>query len=78
MMTLPISNISFGLPVRKMINIPFMILAMAAGMDGGILDPTNRDLYGMLLATNALLGEDEYCMEYLEGYRDELFGPIKA
>ena len=73
-----VSNISFGLPVRKMINIPFMILAMAAGMDGGILDPTNRDLYGMLLATNALLGEDEYCMEYLEGYRDELFGPIKA
>ena len=72
-----VSNISFGLPVRKMINIPFMILAMQAGMDGGILDPTNRDLYGMLLATNALLGEDEYCMDYLEAYRDNLFGPIK-
>ena len=72
-----VSNISFGLPVRKMFNIPFMVLAMQAGMDGGILDPTNRDLYGMLLATNALLGEDEYCMDYLEAYRDELFGPIK-
>ncbi|MBQ3301361.1 MAG: dihydropteroate synthase, partial [Eggerthellaceae bacterium] len=46
-----VSNISFGLPVRKMINLPFMVLAMQAGMDGGILDPTNRDLYGMLLAT---------------------------
>lgn len=73
-----VSNISFGLPVRKMVNIPFMVLAMAAGMDGGILDPTNRDLYGMLLATNALLGEDEFCMDYIEAYRDGLFGPVKA
>ena len=72
-----VSNISFGLPVRKMINIPFMILAMQAGMDGGILDPTNRDLRGMLYATEALLGEDEFCMEYLDGYREGLFGPKK-
>ena len=72
-----VSNISFGLPVRKMIDIPFMILAMAAGMDGGILDPTSRDLCGMLHATNALLGDDEFCMDYLEAYRDGLFGPIK-
>jgi 5-methyltetrahydrofolate--homocysteine methyltransferase len=72
-----VSNISFGLPVRKMINIPFMILAMNAGMDGGILDPTSRDLCGMLHATEALFGEDDYCMEYLEAYRDGLFGPIK-
>ena len=72
-----VSNISFNLPVRKMINIPFMILAMAAGMDGGILDPTSRDLCGMLHATNALLGDDEFCMDYLEAYRDGLFGPIK-
>ena len=52
-----VSNISFGLPVRKMINIPFMVLAMQAGMDGGILDPTNRDMCGVMYATEALLGE---------------------
>ena len=72
-----VSNISFGLPVRKMINIPFMVLAMQAGMDGGILDPTNRDMLGVIYATEALLGEDEYCMEYLDAYRENLFGPIK-
>ena len=71
-----LSNISFGLPVRKMINIPFMVLAMAAGMDSAIMDPTSRDMNGVLHATEALLGEDEFCMEYLEAYRDNLFGPI--
>ena len=40
-------------------------------------DTLRAELYGMLLATNALLGEDEYCMDYLEAYRDNLFGPIK-
>jgi len=50
---------------------------MQAGMDGGIMDPTNRDLLGVAYATEALLGEDEYCMEYLDAYRENLFGPIK-
>ncbi|HAM16638.1 MAG TPA: methyltetrahydrofolate--corrinoid methyltransferase [Eggerthellaceae bacterium] len=71
-----LSNISFGLPVRKMINMPFMTLCMAAGMDAAVMDPTNRDMNGVMHATEALLGEDEFCMEYLEAYRDNLFGPI--
>ena len=49
---------------------------MAAGMDSAIMDPTSRDMNGVLHATEALLGEDEFCMEYLEAYRDNLFGPI--
>ena len=39
--------------------------------------PLWGDLCGMLHATNALLGDDEFCMDYLEAYRDGLFGPIK-
>ncbi|NTU89529.1 MAG: dihydropteroate synthase, partial [Actinobacteria bacterium] len=73
-----LSNISFGLPVRKMINMGFMVLAMEAGMDSAIIDPTNRDLMGLIYATPALLGDDEYCLEYIEGYRDNLFGPVQA
>ena len=48
-----------------------------AGLDSGILDPTNRDLMGMIFATSALLGEDDFCMEYIEAYRDGIFGPKK-
>ncbi len=70
-----LSNISYGLPVRKMLNMAFMTLAMQAGMDSAIVDPTNRDMMGVIFATQALLGEDDYCMEYISAYRDNLFGP---
>ncbi|MBE6473449.1 MAG: methyltetrahydrofolate cobalamin methyltransferase [Coriobacteriaceae bacterium] len=71
-----LSNISFGLPGRKFINMPFLVLAMAAGMDSAIMDPTNRDLNGVLHGADALLGEDEYCLEYIDAYRENLFGPL--
>lgn len=72
------SNISFNLPARKLVNQAFCILAMNAGMDSGILDPTNQDLLGMIYATEALLGQDEYCLNYIEAFRDGLFGQKKA
>jgi len=50
---------------------------MNAGMDSGILDPTNQDLLGMIYSTEALLGRDEYCMEYIGAYRGSLFGQKK-
>ena len=71
-----LSNISFGLPVRKMLNMAFMTLAMQAGMDSAIVDPTNRDMMGIIFATQALLGEDDYCGEYIGAYRENLFGPL--
>lgn len=71
-----VSNISFNLPVRKMVNMGFVVLAMNAGLDSAILDPTNRDLMGIIFATEALLGEDDYCMEYIGAYREGIFGPI--
>ena len=58
-----LSNISFGLPVRKNINQAFMVLAMNAGMDSAIVDPTNKNMIGMIYATNALLERDEYCLQ---------------
>ena len=75
--TAAISNISFNLPVRKLINLGFVVLAMNAGLDSGILDPTNRDMLGLIYATEALLGEDDYCMEYIGAYREGLIGPVK-
>lgn len=71
------SNISFNLPVRKLVNQAFIVMAMNAGMDSGIINPLNRDLMGMIFATEALLGMDEYCVEYIGAYREGIFGPQK-
>lgn len=68
-----LSNVSYGLPARKMVNMAFLALAMRTGMDSAIMDPTNPDLNGVLHATAALLGEDEFCLDYIEAYRDGLF-----
>ena len=70
-----VSNISFNLPARKLVNIGFTCLAMKAGLDSAIFDPTNRDLLGVIFATEALLGNDDFCMEYIDGFRDGLYGP---
>ncbi len=153
-----VSNISFNLPVRKLINQGFTILAMLCGLDSGIFDPLNKDLMGLIAATEAILamggasddmdlkaveakvgperakyvlpvyavlglkkgfiepdddddpdmeglrdqlmekaaegvqerdllgilyaawalmGEDDFCMNYISAYRDEMFGPVK-
>ena len=74
-----VSNISFNLPGRKLINQAFAVLSMSAGLDSAIFDPLNKDLLGMIYATEALLGKDEYCMEYIGAFRAGLFGtpPVK-
>jgi 5-methyltetrahydrofolate--homocysteine methyltransferase len=68
------SNISFNLPARKYVNRAFIILAMGAGMDSAILDPLNRDMMGLIYATEALLGQDELCIEYINAFRAGIFG----
>ncbi|MDO5134939.1 MAG: methyltetrahydrofolate cobalamin methyltransferase [Eubacteriales bacterium] len=75
--TAAISNISFNLPIRKLLNQGFLVLAMNAGLDSAIMDPTNRDMMGLVFATEALLGLDDYCMEYIGAYREGLIGPLK-
>jgi 5-methyltetrahydrofolate--homocysteine methyltransferase len=69
-----LSNISYGLPYRKAINRSFLTLAMAAGMDSAIMDPTSEDMRAALYAADALLGNDDYCMNYLQAYRNGLLG----
>lgn len=75
--TAAVSNISFQLPARKLINWGFLVLAMNAGLDSAILDLTNRDILGLSYAAEALLGRDDYCMEYIKAYRTDLIGPIR-
>ncbi|MDR1098859.1 MAG: dihydropteroate synthase [Treponema sp.] len=70
-----LSNISFGMPYRRAVNQQFLALAMSAGMDSVILDPTSGDMQAALYATEALLGRDKHCRSYLQAYRRGIFGP---
>jgi cobalamin-dependent methionine synthase I len=65
-----LSNVSFGLPARKILNQSFLVAAMAAGMDGAIVDPLDKKLMSFVYATEALLGKDDYCMEFLTKFRE--------
>ncbi|MDR1440713.1 MAG: methyltetrahydrofolate cobalamin methyltransferase [Clostridiales bacterium] len=74
-----LSNVSFGMPLRKYINQTFLVLAMGAGMDCAIMDPTLPEMRTSLYAAEMLLGRDEYCAEFLGAYREGVIGqPPKA
>ena len=68
-----LSNISFGLPKRKLINKAFLVLALGAGMDAAIMDPTDKEMLAALRATETLLGRDPYCVQYLKAFREGRF-----
>ena len=73
------SNVSFGLPARKLLNDMFVLLAVEAGADSGILDPVASPPEAILaidradpnykLAEDVLMGRDEHCMEYIRAWR---------
>ena len=65
-----LSNVSFGLPRRGVINETFLACAMARGVDAAIMDITNPSMKLHLRAAEMLFGQDEYCMEYLNAYRE--------
>lgn len=64
-----LSNISFGLPARSLINRTFLALAINAGLDTAIIDPNDRDLQAAVYATDLLLGQDKNCLRYTRAYR---------
>ncbi len=68
------SNVSFGLPKRKYVNAAFLTAAIGAGLDTAIMDITSPDAKMALLAAELVYGDDEYCMEYLNGYRQAFKG----
>lgn len=72
------SNISFGMPLRSMVNQAFMVLTVQAGLDSAIVDPENRDLVGMTLAAEALMGLDRHCMTFNKAVRVGKIGPPKT
>jgi len=69
-----LSNVSFGLPARNLVNRVFLTLALAAGLDSAIMDPFDRALREELLAAELVLGRDPYCRNYTRAYRQGLIG----
>ena len=68
-----LSNISYGLPARRLINRHFLGLALARGLSAAILDPTDAEIMSALAAVTMLLGKDEYCSQYIDAFERGLF-----
>ena len=66
-----LTNVSFGLPVRRLINRTFLVAAMSQGLDSAIIDPTDRELMAGLVAAEAILDRDKFCAGYITAYRQE-------
>jgi 5-methyltetrahydrofolate--homocysteine methyltransferase len=65
-----LSNVSFGLPVRHLLNRTFLSLVMKSGLDAAIVDPTDGRLMSTLRAAAVLLGQDTYCQGYTRAFRE--------
>ncbi|MDF1591906.1 MAG: dihydropteroate synthase [Desulfobacterales bacterium] len=68
--TCGLTNVSYGLPGRKLVNRTFLTAAILRGLDSVIMDPTDRQLYGALKAALAVSGRDEFCMGLIRAYRE--------
>lgn len=73
--TCGLSNISFGMPLRSLINQTFMAMCIQVGLDSAIIDPNDRNLMSVLLASEMLMGKDKYCQNFSRAYRSGRIGP---
>ncbi|ADL12461.1 methyltetrahydrofolate cobalamin methyltransferase [Acetohalobium arabaticum] len=69
--TCGLSNISHGLPQRKLLNQTFVVLAMSRGMDSAILDPLDEKIMSLATAADTLLGKDQYCSNYIKASKSD-------
>ena len=63
--SLGVSNVSFGLPNRDIINSTFFSLALSKGLSGAIMNPYSNEMMKTYYSYNALMGYDENCSEYV-------------
>ena len=73
---LGVSNISFGLPCRPLVNRTFLALAMENGLDLPIINPNDEDMMGTIFAFEMLHNRDENARNFIERYRDVSLGTM--
>ena len=66
-----VSNISFGLPSRRLLNRTYLAMLVAAGLAGAILDPTDYRMADAIRAARALTGQDKYCVDFNRHHREQ-------
>jgi cobalamin-dependent methionine synthase I len=64
-----LSNISYGLPSRKLVNRTFLVMAAHAGLDAAILDPLDARTMSLIKAADVLTDKDPQCRRYIRAHR---------
>jgi 5-methyltetrahydrofolate--homocysteine methyltransferase len=75
---LGVSNISFGLPQRELVNSVFFSTALAAGLSACIINPLSAQMMGVFNTWRALSGADEHCLSYIDAYSNSAPVPSPA
>ncbi|MBC7329291.1 homocysteine S-methyltransferase family protein [bacterium] len=66
-----LSNVSYGLPRRALLNASFLAMAMSYGLSAVIMDPLSEEVRNAYLASCALLGYDGFCLNYISAFRSK-------
>ncbi len=69
---LGVSNISFGLPCRPIVNAAFYTMAMLNGLSAGIINPSSEDMMKSWYAYHALMNLDNNCEQYIQKYANSV------
>ena len=69
---LGVSNISFGLPCRTYLNTTFLTMAMYAGLDLAIMNPSSEEMMAAVYAYNVLTNRDPQSTRYIERYANRV------
>ena len=64
-----LSNVSYGLPSRRRLNMAFLYMCIAAGLDAAIVDPLDGELMDAVKTGEVLAGRDRHCRKYLRAFR---------
>jgi cobalamin-dependent methionine synthase I len=65
-----LSNVSFGMPHRALMNRTYVAMLAANGMEGFMINPRVKEMRAMIYAIRALMGDDEKCGKYIQAHRD--------
>lgn len=64
-----LSNVSFGLPKRTLLNQAFLAMLLEAGLDMAVIDPRDEGMMNILRASEAIIGTDQNCLKYMRHVR---------
>lgn len=66
-----LSNVSFGLPSRTLLNQAFLAMLLEAGLDMAFISPKDEGMMNILRASEAILGADQNCLRYVRYMRSK-------